>query len=199
MSQQERDNFTYEFIQARKRDNKTVCMDMYNAAIMKKLKEGGESFSQVEYMFQELHSMRDRVQEGSRSYNRDIAAYQKSILNIIRYAPTPAQAQEYATLLFRDVFKPFRTPRVEVGALANLIYVYGAEGSPESMREALDVIKLAMEIGVFEINPEDYSDNTGFITHLRDPVQVFENTCKRILRYHKLAFSADKTKLIPFK
>lgn len=187
-------DFNYNRIQEIKRNNGRPNMVMYSKAVMEELKS--HNFENAEELFLEMNGNRHTIREGSPFYHKHVHAYQRAITSIVRYAPTPSKAEEYAELYFRDIFEPLRNPGTEMIVLTNLVYVYGTEGSATSMAKGLDVIKLTIKIGAFEIDPLNYESALRG-TNFNDPLEVFQTVSKKVLRYYNLAFSEDKKKLVP--
>lgn len=186
-------DYTYEFIQVIKKRGEVPNVVMYSKSIVEELKRG--NYSNADELFKEMDALRGSVNEASQHQLKRIHGYQRALCSLVRYTPDPRQAQNYATFFFQDLKKPLRTPAVELIILTNLIYVYSAHGR---MKEALSVIELCIKIGVFEIDPVIYSDGTR-PTGFNDPIEVLESVSKKALKYHNLAFSQDRTKLVQFR
>lgn len=61
------------------------------------------------------------------------------------------------------------------------------------MKEALTIIKTALEIGVFQfkVKQQDYYKHQPDV--FNDPLTVFETLSNIVLRYYHLEFNEDKT------
>lgn len=63
------------------------------------------------------------------------------------------------------------------------------------MKEALELLKVALEIGIFQVViPASYSQQN---TRFNNPLEVFETLSKKVLRYFKMEFNEDKTAVRP--
>jgi hypothetical protein len=65
------------------------------------------------------------------------------------------------------------------------------------MRTALELIKLGLAIGVYNIDPKHYEDPYSRHQSFNDCVRVFEAVIQSVLVYFRLEINSDKTDLVP--
>jgi hypothetical protein len=58
------------------------------------------------------------------------------------------------------------------------------------------VYKIALQLGVYKYEPAIYLDNS-FGAFPSNPIEVFTTVSKKVLQYHNLILSPDKTEVLP--
>jgi RIO-like serine/threonine protein kinase len=74
--------------------------------------------------------------------------------------------------------------KVNINATNENGHIYGA----------LEVVKLALEIGIYNV---DYPKQVFHNKYEEHPLQIFERVIKKVLDYFKLEYNQDETDLVP--
>lgn len=193
------DNASYRAIQDRKKAGDILTAAFISRALVQEAKTF-KNFQNAEELYTEMETvlMQKRLFDENYVYNSaEVGSYQRAISTLVRYAPTPEKALEYASIFFKDKDEPFRTASKELVVLTNLIYVYKSKNSEEYMRMALELTKLALAIGVYKIDAKHYEDPYSRHNGFNNTASVFEAVTQRVLYYFKMELNTDKTDLVP--
>lgn len=188
---------TYESIQEeRKTALRPLPPSLVSKAIGKESKSG--AYELAEELFQYLLQIfkYKTVNKPNYYYSElDVIAIQRSISSLVRYAPTPERARYYFNYALGQLEEPVLSLTFEITILNNLLYVHTLSTDEDQMKEALEILKASLEVGVFqsEIPASFAQQNTRF----NDPLEVFETLSRKVLRYFKLEFNEEKTALRP--
>ncbi|OBZ82196.1 hypothetical protein A0J61_09756 [Choanephora cucurbitarum] len=186
---------TFDQIKERKERGISVFIPAIKSALIQEAKYN-HSFSKAEILYGYLTEAVVHRTDPER-HRGDINCLRRAIGVMTRYAPNPDKALFYAYHFFAEFGPPFRTPSSEMIVLTNLLFAYSLAGTEEAMRNAVDIIRLAIEIGVFRIDPKGYDDVLAEREQFKHPLDVFETICQRPLQHQRLMFNADKSDLIP--
>lgn len=190
---------TYHTIQNKKKAGEILTAVLISRALVHEAKIF-KNFRHAEQLYEELETvlMEKRLFNKKYVYNSaEVSSYQRAIATMVRYAHSPEKSLEYATIFFQDKDEPFRTASKELVILTNLVYVYKCRGTTECMRTALELIKLGLAIGVYNIDPKHYEDPYSRHQSFNDCVRVFEAVIQSVLVYFRLEINSDKTDLVP--
>ncbi|GAA5796292.1 hypothetical protein HPULCUR_001662 [Helicostylum pulchrum] len=148
------------------------------------------NFANAEILFGYLIEILDEKKSSNVMYNEfDITAFQRAVSTLVRYAPSPNDSRYYFNLALAEFDKPLRTSTLELTILNNLVFVHSQHN--DTMEDALNIIKTALEIGVFRFKVTEYYRHQP--SRFNDPLSVFETLSKKVLKYHGLEFNQDKT------
>ncbi|KAI8066266.1 uncharacterized protein B0P05DRAFT_553627 [Gilbertella persicaria] len=188
---------SFEEIKAKKERGEFLIAPILTKALIEEAKIK-RNFSKAEILYQYLRESLPPEPSMER-HKGDIRSFQRGITTMVRYSPNPEKALYYANHFFTQLEYPLRNAFNEVVILTNLLYVYTSQGIAEEMKTALKIIRLALDIGVFRIDPENYINLCSSRDSFDNPLQVFETVCKKPLQYHGLEFNADKSDLVQAK
>ncbi|CEP16891.1 hypothetical protein [Parasitella parasitica] len=189
-----------ELVESKKRKNEFVSLPLLSRAVTQEAKFS-KNFANAEWLFNEImldYQACEKNENGRHFTHADEKSFATSMTTMVRYASTPAKAMYYATMFFKVYNERIRTPSREVIILTNLIFAHTNHPTQENMEVALNVLKLALQIGVYTIDPCCYQDQRDDNHNFADPVEVFTSISKKVLNYFKMTLSFDKTELVPF-
>lgn len=185
-----------ELVEMKKSNNEYVPLPLLFKAITQEAKHN-RNFANAEWLYEEVMADYQSRLQGVRLFTEsDEKLYAMIAGTMVRYASTPRKAMHYATLFYRDFNGRIRTLSREVIILTNLIYAHTNHPTPENMQIALEVYKTALELGVYKHDPAVYLDHSVG-QHFSNPIEVFTTVSQRVLKYHNLLLSPDKTELVP--
>lgn len=188
---------TKELVESKKKRNEPVYLPLLYAALIQEAKYD-RNFTNAEWLFNDIMiDYKSRECQSRYFTENDEKLFAKSISTMVRYASTPAKAMYYATLFFREYKERIRTPSRELVIFINLIFAHTNQQSQENMAMALNITKLALQIGVYKMDSSCFRENTDN-QYFADPVEVFTTVTKKVLQYFRLTLSPDKTELVPF-
>lgn len=188
---------TKKLIESKKKRNEPVSLPLLYAALIQEAKFDG-NFTNAEWLFNDIIiDYKSRECQSRYFTENDGKLFAKSTSTMVRYASTPAKAMYYATLFFREYNERIRSPSRELVIFTNLIFAHTNQQSQENMAIALNITKLALQIGVYKMDSSCFRENTDN-PYFADPVEVFTTVTKKVLQYFRLTLSPDKTELVPF-
>ncbi|KAL9543386.1 hypothetical protein MBANPS3_008139 [Mucor bainieri] len=183
-------------VELKKSQNEHVPLPLLFKAITQEAKHN-RNFANAEWIYKEVMAdYRSRQLKERYFTDGDDKLFAMVAGTMVRYAPTPKRAMHYATLFYRDFNERIRTPSRELIVLTNLIFAHTNQPSPDNMRLALDVYKIALQLGVYKHEPAFYLDSSVG-TNFSNPIEVFTTVSQRVLQYFNLTLSPDKTELVP--
>lgn len=177
--------------------NKEVSSQRLSMVITRELKQCQQGFNNAETLYGYLiNDIKERKARNDYYLGNDIRAFRYAITALVRYAPSSDKAMYY----FNHTLREFQqealvTCKLEVILMANLLFVLNKYNR---MEEALEILKTALEIGVFYAKyPKNrYNDNQG-LGGFDDPLHAFEHEAIKIMTHFNLEFNDDKTEVRP--
>ena len=140
---------------------------------------------------EEISTYNGYYRPGANTTADHMAAFQRAICSLVRYAPTRDKALKYLCFFLYQIGPPMRTAKTEITMLINIIYIYDQEKSLNVARQAVDFIRIGLERGVFDI-PEKTTANDSF----QNPASVFRSVSIPILSRLGLTFSQDHRSIV---
>ncbi|KAK4520763.1 uncharacterized protein ATC70_006643 [Mucor velutinosus] len=184
------------FVEQKKSNHEHVPLSLLFKAITQEAKHN-RNFANAEWLYEEVmvdyHSREQKEGCFTKSDDRLFAMIAGTM---VRYASTPGRAMHYATLFYKDFNERIRTPSREVIILTNLIFAHTNHPTPENMQIGLEVYKVALQLGVYRHDPAIFLDHSVGQS-FSNPIEVFTTVSKKVLQYHDLYLSPDKTELVP--
>lgn len=187
---------TRQLVEQKKNMHEHVPLPLLLKAITQEAKFN-KNFANAEWLYGEVMAdYRSREQKIRFFTDGDNKLFAMIAGTMVRYAPTPKRAMYYATLFYKDFAEHIRSPSREIVIFTNLIYVHTNQPTPENMEIALEVYKIALKLGVYKHDPNIYADGLyGY--SFSNPIEVFTTVSMKVLQYHNLCLSPDKTELVP--
>ncbi|KAI8364958.1 hypothetical protein BD560DRAFT_425398 [Blakeslea trispora] len=197
MNSRNNPQFTFEQIKERKERGISVFIPAIKSALIQEAKYN-HNFTKAEILYGYLkESVMNRTDPDR--HRGDITCLRRAIGAMTRYAPTPEKSLFYGHQFFAEFSSPFRTPASEMVILTNVLFVCTSHPTDETMRYAVEIIRLAIDIGVFRVDSKIFDDPLAERDNFRNPLEVFETVCQRPLQHQRLMFNADKSDLVPAK
>lgn len=188
----------YNLIMDRRQTNLYISPATISSAISKEVKFN-RNYRYGEELFIFLEDNLEEKRESRPDYQfaeNEIGAFQKAMATLIRYAPNISKARYYFCLTLEKYVSPFRSARLEVILLTNLIYVSTTNQQAENMKDALELIQTALDMGVLQVEfPKE--EDASLSNHFGDTLEVFETVARKVLKYYRLEFNSDKTGVQP--
>lgn len=185
-----------EFVELKKKNNEYVPLPLLFKAITEEAKHR-RNFANAEWLYEEVMADYHSRKQTERLFTEsDARLYAMIAGTMVRYASTSRKAMHYATSFYRDFNGRTRTLSREVIVLTNLIYAHTNQPSPENMQIALEVYKTALQLGVYKHDPAIYLDSSVGL-NFSNPIEVFTTVSQKVLQYHNVSLSPDKTELVP--
>ncbi|KAI9362229.1 hypothetical protein BD770DRAFT_382202 [Pilaira anomala] len=148
-----------------------------------------QRFDHAEILFGYLLEILVERKKKYSNYNElDIVALQRAVGTLVRYAPTPDKARHYFHLTLKEIDKSLITINLELTIIINLIYVYSQH---HLMKEALEIVKTAVEIGIYHVKVDHKYQPDKF----KDPIPVFDTISAKILKHFNMELNEDKTEV----
>lgn len=189
-----RESVNFEHVEERKNNNQPLHPSFISKAIATEVKVKG-NFKNGEILFGYLTNVLNERKGTCHNYQfnqMEVVSFQRAVGTMVRYAPTAEKARYMFNLTLKEFGPPLRTSALELTLLNNLVYVHTQF---KQMKEALGLIEVALEIGIFQfkVQDDDFIHNHKF----SNPQEVFETLSNKVLRYFRLEFNQDKTELRP--
>lgn len=186
--------YDFESIDSKKRHNQPLHPTVVSKAVSYELKDK-KNFANAEILFGYLVEILNEKKKSNVTYNElDITAFQRAVSTLVRYAPSPKDSRYYFNLTLAEFDSPLRTSTLELTILNNLIFVHSQHN--DTMKDALNIIKSALKIGVFRFKVTEYYRHQP--SRFNDPLSVFETLSTKVLKNYGLEFNQDKTDVQKF-
>ncbi|KAF1806777.1 hypothetical protein FB192DRAFT_1352342 [Mucor lusitanicus] len=185
-----------QLVEQKKNSHEHVPLPLLFKAITEEAKYN-KNFANAEWLYEEVMADYHSREHKERYFtDADDRLFAMIVGTMVRYASTPERAMHYATLFYKNFDERIRTPSRELVIFTNLIFAHTNQPTPDNMKIALEVYKIALQVGVYKHDPAIYMDSS--VGHsFSNPIEVFTTVSKKVLLYYNLFLSPDKTELVP--
>ncbi|KAI8073264.1 hypothetical protein BC940DRAFT_290944 [Gongronella butleri] len=130
-----------------------------------------------------------------RNFRVDWVLFQKAVTTLVRYAPDPETAFQYAIFILEDAPKMTQDERLRIRLTTNLIYVCKSNGSVDAMRQAYKLVESGLRLGY---SKQQRRDGMASENHRHDEAhRIFLDVSEPVARSQGMRIDRDNHRLVP--